>query len=167
MRTRIDKEPLVGLLGGILPFAPCFQCSPGRTKSAGRRWSSLLGFVISTNGPMYPSQSPRLNRSGAGRRGRVFGRLALSSSPGLPFTRCISRVTLEGGAVRSRLLQPPRLAASFSCAASLSLGCLLLTPLKSSVSDWHLHFSHRVSVWDGRFNFLVAPAQAALAVPTL
>lgn len=43
----------------------------------------------------------------------VFDRLVASSSPGLFFTRCVSRVALEGGAVRSHHLQHSRLAASF------------------------------------------------------
>lgn len=111
MRTCIDKEPLVGLLGGILPLAPRFQRDPRRT-----RQSPLM--VPRTS--VVPNDSPVAEREAGdddlGFRNvpeGVFDRLAPSSPLGLFFTPCVSRVALEDGAFRSCHLQPPRSAASF------------------------------------------------------
>lgn len=103
------------------------------TESAGRRWASLLPFVISANGPTYLSQCHWFTRSGAGSRGRRFGfqkcsRGGVWQIGGFFFSRVVFHTVClpcGPGGRRCSLSPPPAfsLGRILSCPASLRMHC--------------------------------------------
>lgn len=139
------------------------------TESAGRRWASLLPFVISANGPTYLSQCHWFTRSGAGSRGRRFGfqkcsRGCVWQIGGFFFSRVVFhavRLPCGPGGRRCSLSTPAAfsLGRILSCPASLRMHCYCSprwkTASRTGIYIWWLQRRLRSQCPHDKSNFIL------------